>query len=499
MSDSSADTVAVGPETGRAAAPPSLAPPLLTQVEVETLRASVQHDLQAWAAVGCIPEADYQALLSSAALLPADEQAAARTAADGIPLLPKSPQAPPLPTLPAVPAKRCLDEEEVSSCPKKVCVGSDGDVGAEAEAEAEAEVAAPAARCLSAGRATPAAPFVGRPCDSVGRKVDGRKLRELEQLGGAAGLLSAYVSPLLRVRSVAFVCAVNPVPEYTDDEASEASADAGPVAGGEGDVGEDDRCVAFDVPEEGGGASPPRLVVLCADYTDFTPKAWVTTLELDGVVVQHMAMSVNGHLFATPPNWDGFRNASDDRRYKTFVPACVDVPLTGGESACFSVQFVGSSSRCCLVGVWVESVSVAECCDKIVARSQGGQGSGPASPASAAHDVEASVTLRCPLTHSLIAVPARGNTCEHRECFDLASFLQLAFSTNLWACPICAVPLPPACLSVDCELHALLKDAASQRGSAEAPDRAWVSAAGWSLPPVAQPAPQTEQDIIVLE
>ena len=491
MSDSSADTVTVGPEAGRAAAPPSLAPPLLTQVEVETLRESVQRDLQAWAAIGCIPEADYRALLSSAALLPADEQAAARTAADGIPLLPKSPQAPP----PAVPAKRCLDGEPAPSCPKKLCVGGEG---AEAEAEAEAEAAVPAARCLSAGRPTPAAPFAGRPCDSVGRKVDGRKLRELEERGGAAGLLAAYVSPLLRVRGVAFVCAVNPVPEYTDDEASEGSADAGPGAGAE-DGGEDDRCVAFDVPEEGGGTPPPRLVVLCADYMDFTPKAWVTTLELDGVVVQHMAMAVNGHLFATPPNWDGFRNASDDRRYKTFVPACVDVPLTGGESACFSVQFVGSSSRCCLVGVWVESVSVAECCDKIVARSQGGQGSGPASPAAAANDVEASVTLRCPLTHSLIAVPARGNACEHRECFDLASFLQLAFSTNLWACPICAVPLPPACLSVDCELHALLKDAASQRGPAGATDRAWISATGWTLPPVAQPAPQTDQDIIVLE
>ncbi len=35
------------------------------------------------------------------------------------------------------------------------------------------------------------------------------------------------------------------------------------------------------------------------------------------------------------------------------------------------------------------------------------------------------VTLRCPLSHLRIALPARGVGCAHLQCFDLLTFLKV--------------------------------------------------------------------------
>jgi E3 SUMO-protein ligase PIAS1 len=47
------------------------------------------------------------------------------------------------------------------------------------------------------------------------------------------------------------------------------------------------------------------------------------------------------------------------------------------------------------------------------------------------------VSLICPITQSLIAVPAKSSYCSHLTCFDLKAFLQMNERRLQWTCPIC--------------------------------------------------------------
>ena len=69
-------------------------------------------------------------------------------------------------------------------------------------------------------------------------------------------------------------------------------------------------------------------------------------------------------------------------------------------------------------------------------------------------DIEAGpakLSLACPLSHTRIQTAARGATCRHLECFDLASFIECASSTShpRWTCPLCAAPCRPHQLRID--------------------------------------------------
>jgi len=61
------------------------------------------------------------------------------------------------------------------------------------------------------------------------------------------------------------------------------------------------------------------------------------------------------------------------------------------------------------------------------------------------------LSLRCPLSYTRIGVPVRSVECRHLECFDLASYLEMANVTKpaKWKCPMCNKDATPALLRVD--------------------------------------------------
>ena len=47
------------------------------------------------------------------------------------------------------------------------------------------------------------------------------------------------------------------------------------------------------------------------------------------------------------------------------------------------------------------------------------------------------VPLTCPITRQLMRYPARGEQCDHIQCFDLESYLRANSDRLTWKCPIC--------------------------------------------------------------
>lgn len=52
------------------------------------------------------------------------------------------------------------------------------------------------------------------------------------------------------------------------------------------------------------------------------------------------------------------------------------------------------------------------------------------------------MSIKCPLTLSLIDTPIRGKNCNHINCFDLKAYAQINKTTTVkkWMCPICGIP-----------------------------------------------------------
>lgn len=48
------------------------------------------------------------------------------------------------------------------------------------------------------------------------------------------------------------------------------------------------------------------------------------------------------------------------------------------------------------------------------------------------------VSLKCPLGLSRIRVPSRSMYCQHSQCFDGLTFLQLSMKQSVWKCPVCS-------------------------------------------------------------
>lgn len=70
------------------------------------------------------------------------------------------------------------------------------------------------------------------------------------------------------------------------------------------------------------------------------------------------------------------------------------------------------------------------------------------------------LSLRCPLTHTLLETPVRGWKCTHIQCFSLKVFLTLQSDStaNKWLCPLCKANCSH--LVVDQYLETLVKEAA---------------------------------------
>ncbi|KAK6950098.1 hypothetical protein Daesc_008424 [Daldinia eschscholtzii] len=59
------------------------------------------------------------------------------------------------------------------------------------------------------------------------------------------------------------------------------------------------------------------------------------------------------------------------------------------------------------------------------------------------------LSLKCPLSYARLKVPCRGITCNHIQCFDANSFMQLQEQGPTWSCPICSKAAPFDTLAID--------------------------------------------------
>ncbi|PYH77757.1 Zn-finger transcription factor [Aspergillus uvarum CBS 121591] len=59
------------------------------------------------------------------------------------------------------------------------------------------------------------------------------------------------------------------------------------------------------------------------------------------------------------------------------------------------------------------------------------------------------MSLKCPLSHTRIAVPCRSIICTHNQCFDASSFLQLQEQAPQWLCPVCSKATSFESLQID--------------------------------------------------
>ncbi|KAJ6232303.1 tonalli [Anaeramoeba flamelloides] len=58
-------------------------------------------------------------------------------------------------------------------------------------------------------------------------------------------------------------------------------------------------------------------------------------------------------------------------------------------------------------------------------------------------------SLKCPISMDFMEFPARGKDCKHLQCFDLKSYLKLAFDYGNWNCPCCSQFISSEHLSID--------------------------------------------------
>ncbi|KAL3425655.1 MIZ/SP-RING zinc finger [Phlyctema vagabunda] len=67
------------------------------------------------------------------------------------------------------------------------------------------------------------------------------------------------------------------------------------------------------------------------------------------------------------------------------------------------------------------------------------------------------LSLKCPLSTMRIGLPCRSVACQHIQCFDAESYLQLQMQAPTWLCPICNKAAPFESLAVDEYVKDILK------------------------------------------
>ncbi len=68
------------------------------------------------------------------------------------------------------------------------------------------------------------------------------------------------------------------------------------------------------------------------------------------------------------------------------------------------------------------------------------------------------VSLICPITQSLIVIPAKSAYCSHLTCFDLKAFLQMNERRLQWTCPLCKKSASFESLRIDERLQTILSN-----------------------------------------
>ncbi|KAI0512689.1 PINIT domain-containing protein [Xylaria bambusicola] len=70
------------------------------------------------------------------------------------------------------------------------------------------------------------------------------------------------------------------------------------------------------------------------------------------------------------------------------------------------------------------------------------------------------LSLKCPLSYARLSTPCRSVLCQHIQCFDAASYLQLQEQGPQWLCPICNQAAPFENLAVDEYVRDILENTA---------------------------------------
>eukprot|EP01113_Clastostelium_recurvatum_P043310 TRINITY_DN7136_c0_g1_i3.p1 TRINITY_DN7136_c0_g1~~TRINITY_DN7136_c0_g1_i3.p1 ORF type:complete len:491 (+),score=130.87 TRINITY_DN7136_c0_g1_i3:15-1487(+) len=90
-------------------------------------------------------------------------------------------------------------------------------------------------------------------------------------------------------------------------------------------------------------------------------------------------------------------------------------------------------------------------------------------------EVNCNVSLRCPLSHARISLPAKGQHCKHIQCFDLMSYVSYCVQQQLWQCPVCNRSVPLHDLRIDSNFEDILQGAkhTDAQHVVLAPDGSW--------------------------
>eukprot|EP01064_Diplonema_japonicum_P021751 TRINITY_DN3131_c0_g1_i1.p1 TRINITY_DN3131_c0_g1~~TRINITY_DN3131_c0_g1_i1.p1 ORF type:complete len:252 (+),score=50.31 TRINITY_DN3131_c0_g1_i1:310-1065(+) len=229
---------------------------ILSASEANQVRLDISCNLSFWEEIGNIPEEHYEQMKGNILLLPEGEHSEYFAELDSI-----GRGSPPR----AVVGEKRKEREETPEEKQREDPPSE---------EEEA---------LQKGMPVPP---TERPCykHSTADRIDKRKLKELDTKEGIAKLQD-MTDPNYRITKVSFVCTLDSVPEYTDDEGSQSDSEGC------------NRCVS--IPQHQSGT----LLVLCTEYLNYTPLPWLETVVADGAIAQSLVLSVNGQPIPVPCNW----------------------------------------------------------------------------------------------------------------------------------------------------------------------------------------------------
>ncbi|XP_048633489.1 E4 SUMO-protein ligase PIAL2 isoform X1 [Brassica napus] len=69
------------------------------------------------------------------------------------------------------------------------------------------------------------------------------------------------------------------------------------------------------------------------------------------------------------------------------------------------------------------------------------------------------VSLRCPISHSQIKLPVKGQLCKHLQCFDFSNYVYINMRKPSWRCPHCNQPVSYPEIRLDQNMVKILKEA----------------------------------------
>lgn len=99
------------------------------------------------------------------------------------------------------------------------------------------------------------------------------------------------------------------------------------------------------------------------------------------------------------------------------------------------------------------------------------------------------LSLKCPLSYTRLSTPCRSVRCQHIQCFDANSYLQLQEQGPQWLCPICNQSAPFENLAVDEYVRDILENTAdtTEQVTIE-PDGQWLNKSTEAAPSKSRPS-----------